>query len=89
MSIEGSPKILAKDIAEGFGCFTANSLKRYTPQDLKIIKEHIRIVQREIRAAWVGLVDNAALKKKNMKLQRLSQAVTIINAYCRKHRIFI
>lgn len=89
MTIEGSPKVLAKDIAEGFGCFTASSLRRYTPQDLRIIKEHIRIIQREIRAERIDSADTAAMKKRNMKLQRLSQAVTIINAYCQKNRIFI
>jgi hypothetical protein len=89
MPIEGSPKIMAQDIAEGFGLFTSATLKKYTRQDLRIIKENIFIVQREIRGEQVDLEDIMAIKKKNMKIQRLSQALNIIEAYCKKNRILL
>ena len=89
MVIEGNPKVLAQDIADAFGNFTTSSLKKYTPKELKIIKENLLIVQRDIRSEWIELGDILAVKKKNMKLQRISQALTILNTYCKKHRIYI
>ncbi len=89
MPIEGNPKIMAQDISEGFGLFTSVTLKKYTRQDLHIIKNNILIVQREIRGEAVDMEDVMAIKKKNMKIQRLAQALNILETYCKKNRILI
>jgi hypothetical protein len=89
MAIEGNPKVIAQGIAEGYGIFTSATLKKYTRQDLHILKEHISIVQREIRGEQVDLEDILAIKKKNMRIQRLSQALSILDTYCKKNRIII
>jgi hypothetical protein len=60
-----------------------------TPTANSGLKENILIVQREIRGEWVGLNDIMAVKKKNMKLQRLSRTAITIHTYCSKHRINI
>lgn len=87
MAISGSPKMLAYDIAKSVTNFSAATIKQYTPADLKIIVAHIGIVQREIRGEQVPLDDTMAVKAKNQKLQRLNQALSIINAYARQRRI--
>ncbi len=89
MAIEGNPKIMAQDISEGFGLFTSATLKKYTRQDVQIIKNNILIVQREIRGEQVDLEDVMMIKKKNMRIQRLAQALNILETYCKKNRILI
>jgi hypothetical protein len=87
MSIAGSPKKLAQDIADGYFMLTPPMLKLYTPGDLKIIVAHIGVVARELRQVVISLDDVMAVKARNMKLSRLNQAEVVINAYCKKRRI--
>jgi hypothetical protein len=87
MSISGSPKKLAQDIAEGYFMVTPPMLKNYTSADLKIIVTNIGIVARELRQETIPLDDIMAIKGRNMKLSRLNQAEIVIQAHCKKKRI--
>ncbi|TYO97549.1 hypothetical protein EDC39_11089 [Geothermobacter ehrlichii] len=87
MAITGSPKKMARDIADGFLILTQSSLRRYTPADLKTILGNIALVARDLRAEQIPLENVMALKARNMKLSRLNQAETLIRSYCRKRRI--
>jgi len=87
MSIAGSPKKLAQDIADGYFMLTPPMLKLYTPVDLKSIVAHIGIVARELRQEVISLDDVMTVKARNMKLSRLNQAEVVIKAYCKKRRI--
>jgi len=89
MTISGNPHKLAADIAEGFANITMATLKKYTPQDLKTINVNIGIVVRELRQQQIPLEDVMALKKRNMKIQRANQALSVIRNYCKKKRIVI
>lgn len=89
MTISGSPKMLAWDIAKSVTNFSAATIKKYTAADLKTIVVHIGIVQREIRAEQVSLDDTMAIKAKNQRLQRLNQALSIISAYAKQRRMVI
>ena len=89
MAISGSPKMLAYDIAKGLVHFSLANLKKYTAQDLKVVLSNLSIAQREIRSDIIPLEDVMAVKEKNQKLQRLNQAVTVINTYAKKRRIGI
>lgn len=87
MAISGNPHKLATDIAEGYLNFTMATLKNYTPSDLKIIQTNINIVIRQLRQEQIPLEDIMALKKRNMKMQRVNQALSVIRTYCKKKRI--
>ncbi len=87
MPISGSPKMLAMDIARGVTNMTAATVRQYTPADLKILVASIAIVQREIRGEAVPLDDTLAIKAKNMKLQRLNQALSTISSHAKLRRI--
>jgi hypothetical protein len=54
VAIEGNPKMLVRDIAEGYSCFTASSLRRFLPQDLKILNPEFAV------AIYCGLQTLAA-----------------------------
>ena len=87
MAISGSPKMLAGDISKGVTTISVANIKQYTPADLKTIVVNIGIVQREIRGEQVPLDDIMAIKAKNLRLQRLSQALLTISSYAKQRRI--
>ena len=87
MAIAGSPKKMAQDVADGFLMFSPPMLRGYTPADIKTILANLALVTRELRQEQIPLDDIMALKMRNMKLSRLSQAETVIRAYCQKKRI--
>jgi hypothetical protein len=89
MSIAGSPKKLAQDIAGGYMMLSPPMLKAYTPADLKTILANLGMVAREIRQEQVSQEDVLAVKAKNMKLSRLNQAEIVVRAYCKKKRIAV
>lgn len=86
MSISGNPHKMAMDIAEGYMSFTVATLKKYAASDLKIIITNLQMVLRELRREQPPLEDIMAIKTKNMKIQRVNHALTIITSYCRKKR---
>jgi hypothetical protein len=81
MPISGSPKKLAQDVASGFQQFSQSSLRQYGVEDLKIILFNLNIVLREIRSKQIPLEDVEALKEKNNKLRRITQAVNVIQSF--------
>lgn len=87
MTISGSPKKLAQDIAGGFIMLSPPMLRSYSAADIKLVLNNLAIVTRDIRGEQVPLDDILALKARNMKLSRLNQAEIIIRAYCKKRRI--
>ncbi|MDH3974555.1 MAG: hypothetical protein OEV42_09795 [Deltaproteobacteria bacterium] len=89
MTISGNPHKLAVDIAEGFANVTMATLKKYTPQDLKTMTVNVNMVIRELRQEQIPLEDVMALKKRNMKIQRANQALSVIRNYCKKKRIVL
>jgi hypothetical protein len=89
MPIAGNPKKLAYSVAQGFLQFTPSSLRAYTPEELKVLLFNLNIVLREVRGTQVRLEDVENLKDKNMKIQRLNQALSTIQSYAalKGHRI--
>lgn len=89
MSIAGSPKKMAQDIADGYMSLSPPMLRAYTPADLKTILVNLAIVTRDLRQEQTPPEDVMALKMKNMKLSRLNQGAVVIRAYCKKRRIAV
>lgn len=87
MAISGNPLAMARDIADGFLLLSPAALKRYTPADLKTIHQSLQQVLREARGEAVSLDDQEAVRRRNLRLQRLNQAITALANHCRQHRI--
>jgi len=81
MPIAGNPKKLAYSVAQGFHQFTPSSLRTYSPEELKALLFNLNIVLREIRGTQVSLQDVETLKEKNLKIHRLSQAISTIQSF--------
>jgi hypothetical protein len=89
MPIAGNPKKLAQDVANGFQQFSQASLRQYTGEDLKVILFNLNFVLRDIRGKQISLEDIEALKDKNNKIRRITQAINIIQSFASVRKIEI
>jgi hypothetical protein len=89
MPIAGNPKKLAQDVATGFQQFSPASLRQYTGEDLKVIIFNLNFVLRDIRGKQISLEDIEALKDKNNKIRRITQALNIIQSFASLRNIKI
>ena len=87
MGIAGKPKSLATDIADGFLILTPATLKRYSPSEMKVIHSNLNLVLREVRGEAIPPEDSTGIKKKNLRTQRIHQALLILSNYCRSQKI--
>jgi hypothetical protein len=87
MAIPGSPKGLAKDIAEGYFALTPPILRKFTPPELKTINQNLNIVLREARGEPVETGDVDSIRRKSLQIQRLNQALLVLASYCKQNRV--
>jgi len=87
MPFAGSPKAFARDIAEGFIDLTPLVLKKFTRGEIKIIHTNLNLILREVRGQGVSQDDIPAIRHKNLRLQRLNQALLVLHTYCKQHKI--
>ena len=87
MAIPGSPKGLAKDIAEGYFALTPPILRKFTPPELKTINQNLNIVLREARGEPVETGDVDSIRRKSHRIQRLNQALFVLASYCKQNRV--
>jgi hypothetical protein len=87
MALTGNPLALARDIGDGFQSFSPAALKRFTPAELKSIHTSLQKVLRDIRGEAPSPGDAEAIRKKNLRMQRLNQAVIMVANHCRQRRI--
>jgi hypothetical protein len=77
----------ARDIAEGNAPFTALQLKRMTAEEIRKMHANINIVLREVRTTKIGERDVEGMRRRAHKLQRLSQAMLLLETHAKKLRL--
>lgn len=87
MTISGNPKKFAQAVSEGFIRLTPPMLKGHTPGQLKTLLTNLAMVQRDLRQLQVALDDVEAVKQKNYRITRLSQAEVVLRSFCKKMRV--
>jgi hypothetical protein len=87
MAITGNPLAIAREIGDGFHSLNTASLKRYTAADLKTVNTSLQQVLRDVRAETPPPGDAEAIRKKNLRIQRLNTAILTLVNYCRQQRI--
>jgi hypothetical protein len=85
--IPGNPLGFARDVADGSAPFTVLQLKRMTPEELRKVFVSINVVFREVRTESVAPHDIDGMRRRAHKLQRLSNAVLLLNTHAKKLRI--
>lgn len=87
MPLDVNPKKWAQDIAEGMRTINIVMLKKYNINELRQMIAALQTTLKEIRSTIVPEGDYPALKAKNMKMTKVNQAITIINAFVKKQRL--
>jgi hypothetical protein len=87
--IPGNPLGYARDIAEGNAPLTVLQLKRMTAEELKKVFVNLNIVMREVRTAAVADRDIEGMRRRAHKLQRLNNAVFLLEAHAKKLRLVL
>lgn len=82
-------KALANDITEGYITINPIFLKPFEKDDIKALCKAIERKQVEIRAEPFPYNDTNLIRKRNLKLQRLYNALMIINNYAREKNILL
>jgi KaiC/GvpD/RAD55 family RecA-like ATPase len=82
----GSAYNMVRELADGFIIVTERTFKNYKPQDLTDFQMDAERYLREIRAAMAPAGDQEAIQKRQRRLQRLQQAITVANAVRSRNR---
>ena len=82
-----SMKAVANDVGEGYMSINPLVLKKFDKEMVKDLFEHLTKAMNAARNIAVPLTDLVALRNKNMKLQRLHNALIILRNTAREKRI--
>ena len=82
-----SMKAVANDVGEGYMTINPLVLKKFDKDMIKELFEHLNKAMNGARNLAVPLNDMTALRQKNMKLQRLHNALIILRNTAREKRI--
>jgi hypothetical protein len=85
--IPGNPLGYARDIAEGNAPFTVIQLKKMTPEELKKISVNLNIALREVRTTAVPDHDVQGMRRRAHKMQRLNNAIMLLEHHAKRLRI--
>ncbi len=82
-----SMKAVAFDVAEGYISINPLFLKKFDKDMLKELFEHLNKSMTSLRTEKIDLKDQVSLRTRNMKLQRLHNAIIILRNAAREKRI--
>jgi hypothetical protein len=72
---------VASDITEGYLTLNSVMLRKYEAHELVAVQTELDRAARELRGTIIPQDDADASQKRNRKLLRISQAITIIQAF--------
>lgn len=78
---------VAKDVADGFITFNPLILKHLDPTAFRELLQQLKKAQMAARASKFPLHDTDGIRKRNMRLQRLHQAINIVEHEARERRL--
>ncbi len=82
-----SMKQVASDVAEAYQTINPLVLKKFDKEMIKELFEHLNKTMTTVRNLPVQFTDQIAMRNKNMKLQRLHNAIIILRNHAREKRI--
>jgi hypothetical protein len=82
-----SMKQVAMDVIDGFTAINPLFLKKFDNDQIKELYENLNKTMNAARNIPVQLNDQVAMRQKNMKLQRLHNALIIVRHHAREKRI--
>jgi len=82
-----SMKVVAMDVAEGYISVNPLFLKKFDKDMVKELNDHLNKALTSTRNEKMDLADQTALRMRNMKLQRLHNAMIVLRNIAREKRI--
>lgn len=79
----------ARDIAEGFISLNPIILKKLVPDDYKNLYHHLKKIQTEVRSEKFPLHDTMSIRSRNMRLQRLHNAIIVLQHIAKERRVIL
>ncbi len=80
-------KSVASDVAEGYISVNPLFLKKFDKDMIKELYEHLNKSLTGLRTEKIDLADQASVRTRNMKLQRLHNAMIIVRNSAREKKI--
>ena len=77
---------MVRELADGFIIITERTFKTYKPQELTDFQMEAERYLRDVRGAQAPPGDQEAIQKRQRRLQRLQQAITVANAVRSRNR---
>lgn len=87
MSTGRNCKSIAADVAEGFVIVNPIFLKPFENEQLRLLYAALHLKQNELRAEPFPTGKVELIRKRNMRLQRVYNAISLIKNYARERRI--
>ena len=81
--------LLAKDVMEGFVAMNPLILKKYDANTCKELHRQLRKMQNTVRTTSVDLANQELLRTRNHRLQRMLQALTVLEHYAKTNGIVL
>ena len=78
---------IANDIIEGFFTVNALTLKKFEPETYKALHQQLRKTQTEVRNQKFPMHDITAIRLRNLRLQRIHQAINILEHTAKERNI--
>lgn len=81
--------VMAKDVMEGYVSLNPLVLKKFDAMVFKEMHQLLRRLQTVIRSAGIDLANQEATRTRNQKLQRLHQAMSVLEFQAKKQKIVL
>jgi len=80
---------MAKEIMEGYVYLNPLVMKKFDAMAFKEMHQQLRRLQTVIRSAGIDLANQDATRTRNQKLQRLHQAMSVLEFQAKKQKIVL
>jgi hypothetical protein len=79
--------VMAKDVMEGYVTLNPLVIKKFDGDSLKELYRQVRRLQTTIRSEGLDLANQQALRQRNQKLQRMHQALSVLEHQAKAQRV--
>lgn len=79
--------VMSKEIMEGYLSFNPLVMKKFDAIAFKEMHQHLRKLQATIRSEGIDLANQEATRTRNQKMQRLHQALSVLEFQAKKQKI--
>jgi hypothetical protein len=80
---------VARDIAEGYAALNPLMMKNFTTDTYRALYQRIRKIQTEVRSEKFPFHDVESIRRRNLRLQRIHQALNVLQYAAKQRKILL